>query len=189
VCLLLPSCGTYSVLRPADNLAEGRFEVQAGAAISTVPELLPVLKADVGITDWLEAGAQWEVYNALVGARIGLLKSETHGIALAIGVQAGLADIARLEKSSSQWSNRFVISPNVTIGRRFNKIELYLGTKALLAVSDFAGTEVFTAKLGLRWTANELGFITVEGGASAHRFLGSGYLFVGEGSGSIGVSF
>ncbi len=189
--LLLCRCGTYSVLRPADNLPQGRVEIQAGAAISTIPELLPVLKADVGLTSWLEAGVQWEVYTALIGARLGILRSERHGIALAVGVQTGVADIFRIDLLNNRdWSDRFVIAPNLTIGRRFNDhFEIYIGGKALIDVAASAPTQVLTGKLGARWTVNEVAFLGAEGGVSFHQLLGAAYQAVGEGTGTIGVGF
>jgi len=67
----LTGCGTYSLLRPADTLKRGELEMTAGAAFNTLPEMTLVGQAAFGLADWLELGAQYEMYSALGQLRFG----------------------------------------------------------------------------------------------------------------------
>jgi hypothetical protein len=128
-CGLTASCGAYSILRPADNLKAGQAELAGGVSVNMWPLATFVGQGSVGITNWLELGGQYEVYSAEGWARFGLLRSEAHGVALALSAGGGavwnvdLADEGlHLEE---EWEP--AILAGVTLGRRFGVIEPYLG--------------------------------------------------------------
>lgn len=183
--MLFTACGTYSVLRPADNLEAGRVEITGGLTANTIPEVLPVMKGNVGLTDWLEIGAQYEVYTLLGEARFGLLSSEAHGIALALGAQGGMVSRYTGSTGFADATTEFAAGPTLTVGRRWDIWEIYLGGKAL---SNFesSGFGIVSGKLGARVILIPTLFLGAEAGVSGHFWGGSG-VAVGEGTLSLGI--
>lgn len=191
----LTSCGTYSVLRPADNLKENQVEVGAGLAANSLVDVLPVFKFNYGINNWLEVSAQYEIYNFLVGARAGLLSSEREGIALALGIDVGEAVFLRLD---NKWSSVGVIVPYFVVGRRWEKFELYGAIKNFLSPAGRNPTtspnsdriyEQGTAKLGGRFGLPKQLFLTIEGGGSAHRVIDDAYQWLWEAGAAVSYQF
>lgn len=121
--LTTTACGTYSHLRPADNLKAGGVELSAGLAASTVPEVVPVAQAAVGITSWMELEAQYEVYSALGELRFGILSTERNGVALAVGVGGGMASV--WEDLGDDTFRDGAVLGDVVFGKRWTNVELY----------------------------------------------------------------
>lgn len=149
---LMPSCGVYSHLRPADTLKQGNVELSGGVSASYFGEVLPVFQAAVGATDWLEMYGHYEMRSGYGGMRLGLLKSEKHPIALSIGGHAGI--INRFEDKEGgelfgyDYVNRFAYGPSISIGRKFKHLEPYLSAVVFF---DQDGLALGSEKLGLRW--------------------------------------
>ncbi|MBN2496494.1 MAG: hypothetical protein JXR96_18010 [Deltaproteobacteria bacterium] len=183
VCLslaLLPGCGTYSVLRPADTLEEGSFAFTNGVAANSLPEAVYVAQASVGLLDWLELDAQYEVYSALGQLRFGVLHSEEHGVALALSAGGGAASLWDSLDTTADVLDFGAITAGVTIGRRWAFFELYGGWKGLLLVPG--AYFINTAKLGFLFTLFDHFLIGLEGGCTAHH----SFFVLGEGAVHLG---
>ncbi len=181
VAVFLSGCGTFSVVRPADTLKSGQFEASGGLTANHLGEFLFVGKGDFGITDWLEVGAHYEVYSYLIGLRAGLLHTDDHGFALALGLQTGRTlRLLKVIFSSNDTSSEgaFTVAPSLTLGRRWDQFEPYLGMKVFLFPShmDIGGADfdyIFSGKIGFRFYPSEKIFLFFEGGPSIHKiFLG-----------------
>jgi hypothetical protein len=190
--LLLSSmaCGTFSSLRPADTLSEKEVEFTGAVAANHIGIVVPALRIDYGVSDRVEIGAQYEVYSYLVNARYGLLKSEEDGIGLALGLAAGEAFfISNFSSSFSDavWRSSPVFAPTLTIGRKWDSFELYLGYKAFFGTSG--NYEIGSLKLGTRfWVSKGLG-LTLEGGTTHHRLTNQSYLSLLEAAAGFAFRF
>jgi hypothetical protein len=198
LCLLtltgLCSCGTFSSLRPADNLKQGEVEIVGGISANTLVEVLPVGRLTVGITDWLEAGVQTEVYSNLADVRFGILGSEENGIALSVGVQGGTVQhLTSVDYSTSGGVRRVfsdasgAVGPTLCIGRRWDFFELYMGAKALSDFDNQAILALLSGRLGARFRVWQNGILGIEAGGSGHFWSGSG-TGVGEATAYLGFS-
>ncbi len=174
--IALSGCATYSLMRPASTLRQGKVEAAGGLAFGFIA-VNPVLSARVGAMDRLEVTGQYEVHSALGGLRVGVVQAKPSGFALAVGAEGGVIGVPldRLSvKQSSSDDSTFSIDagpyksfgalgPNITIGfSAENKFDIYLGGKALYApavpedaklwgVFQTNGTYlVVTGKLGAR---------------------------------------
>lgn len=177
-CSTTTGCGTYSLLRSADTLSKGQFEISAAITGNTLPEVLGAVQGAVGVTNWLELGAQYEVYSALAQVRFGVLSSEKHGVALALAAGGGFASAW-----TSAWRSQGTVLGGFTIGRRWSYFELYLGDKCLFLIPD--SYFINTGKLGVRFTLWKHLLLGAEAGATLHH----GYLVVGEGALQLGVNW
>ncbi len=173
--IALPACGTYSHIRPADNLPAGRFEIAGGLAANGLGEVLPVGAAALGLTDWLELEGQYEIYSGFAELRAGVLRSERDGIAVSLGVGGGGASVY-----ANDWSGGAAVVGDLTVGRRFGAVELYLGDRFFfLPGSDYT---INSTRAGVR-VGGEHFFGGAEGGATLHQ----GVLVLGEGTLYLGV--
>jgi hypothetical protein len=161
--LALCACGTYTHVRGADNLPRGGVELAAGLAANQLGEVLPVLAGAVGITDRLELEAQYEIYSALAEVRFAILSSERDGLALALGVGGGAATVLVVEEEGDSDAAALL---DVVVGRRWDRLELYLSEKAIWMVSK--GYVINALRAGVRWRAGQAIF-GAEGGASIHH--------------------
>jgi hypothetical protein len=159
-------------VRGADNLARGRVELAAGLAANQLPEVLPVVAGAVGLTDWLELDAQYEIYSALVEARFAVLGSERHGLALALGVGGGAATVLVVEDDGDSDA---ALLGDLVVGRRWDALELYLSEKAIWMVAH--GYVINAMRAGVRWNTGPL-ILGAEAGASIHH----DFLAIAEGS-------
>ena len=174
--LALCACGTYTHVRGADNLPGGRVELAAGLAANGLGEVLPVFAGAVGLTDWLELEAQYEVYSALVEARFQVLSSERHGVALAMGVGGGAATVLVTEAGDEeQGDSDASLLGDLVLGRRWDPIEVYVSDKVIWMLSD--DYVINALRAGVRWRLGS-GVLGFEGGASIHH----DFLTVGEAS-------
>ncbi len=185
--LLLSSCGTYSVLRPADVLEKGEFEISGGLAVNSLPEGVPVAILSYGINNKLEANIQYEVYSALIGARYEILNSEDDRVALAIGLHAGyvyrfIPEKFRLDGKVEEWMKSTIVTPGITIGKRKGKSEWYLAYKAFIDPTHDYWYEIGTIKIGYRYTLFKNIAFGIEGGASHHRCFENEYYNIFEGT-------
>lgn len=173
--LLLPlffsSCGTISTIRPADNLRAGEFEIHAGISGNHFPTIVPVIKGSYGISHVLELGVQTEVYANVAELRFGILRSESHGIALALGIQAGIADFRYELTTTNKLESRteLGVGPVLVVGRRWDYFELYLGARALINIQHtdlYSG--VHSVKLGSRFRLGGPMFFGIEAGPACY---------------------
>jgi len=180
------ACGTYSGMRTANNLRQGQIELGGGFAANEIGEVLPVVRASVGVTDAVEIGGQYEVYSALASARVALRRSETHGFALAAGIEGGMVSLLKtVSNDDSDFGLRAeALGAVVAIGHRWSAVEGYILTKALAvgwaqAATSFLGTY----RGGLRFGrgAVQLG---VEAGGTLHHVI-----FVAEATGYVALVF
>jgi hypothetical protein len=176
-------CGTYSLLRSADTLKKGQFEVSVAATGNTLPELLGAVQVAAGVTDWLELGAQYEVYSALAQARFGVLSSEKHGVALALAVGGGASSLWTSALSDPHHEFSPTATAGFTIGRRWDFFELYLGEKCLFLTPE--KYFINTGKLGVRFTVWKHLLLGAEAGVTLHH----DFLVLGEGALQLGVKW
>ncbi len=181
--LSVSSCGTYSVLRPADNLRAGQVELSGGAAMNSLPETVFVGQANVGVTNWLELGAQYEMYSAAGWMRFGILNTDEHGFALALSGGGGAVSV--WDKVDSEELHGFgrAVMGGVTIGRRIKILEPYVAYRIFYLPGLV--TSVQAIKGGLRLTGWNKFFLGLEGGATIHY----GAVTVGEGAIALGIKF
>ncbi len=181
---LSSGCGTYSMLRSADTLPEGRVELNAGIAANAFGEVIPVGQAAIGVHDRVELLAQWELWNAFAEARVGLLNSERDGIGLTVGVGGGAGSTA-LEETTDELldiENDAVMTGSIAIGKRWDWFELTLGNRTMWLVPNFW---VNSTRVGLRFNAGPHFRFIIEGGATVHH----GAFAVGEGTVGIGTGW
>lgn len=190
---LLTSCGTYSALRPADTLRQGQFEVLGGVSANSTLPIFPLGRASYGLRDGIEIGGQLESTSTLTDIRFGLLGSEEDGIALAVGLTVGLVDYGGY-RSDDFFSSRNIesereltIGLDVTVGRRIDNFDLYLGLKALPAIEQWEPHfGAYTGKLGMRANFDRGLFFGVEAGVTANVASGAD-LWLPEGALVAGV--
>lgn len=176
----LTGCGTYSLLRPADTLKRGELEMTAGAAFNTLPEMTLVGQAAFGLADWLELGAQYEMYSALGQLRFGLLSSEKHGLALSIAVGGGYATLLEAIDVESRDVRSAGPLAGLTVGRRWDSFELYLGNKTLMLLPDAYFLNAVRA--GVRYTIHQAIVLGLEAGVTFHH----NFVVLGEGTAHVG---
>jgi hypothetical protein len=171
---LLAACGTYSHIRPADNLRSGKLEASVGLAANGLGEVLPVGAAAVGITDWLEIEGQYEIYAGFGELRAAILASDRQGIALALGAGGGAASVY-----TNDWGGGAALVGDLTLGRHFEHLDLYVADRFFYLPKD--GYTINSLRAGLRVDLDQF-FIGAEGGATLHQgvlWLGEGTLYVG----------
>lgn len=181
------ACGTYSALRPADNLRRGEVDVAAGLAANQIGEVLPVVRATVGVTDRIEIGAQYEVYSALASARLALLRSDEHGIAVSAGVEGGYVSVLdALDGDDYDLGIQGeALGGVLAVGRRWRSLEIYAVTKALAAGWGQGSTSFLGVyRAGLRIALGDHFYLGAEGGGTLHHSV-----FVGEGTGFASIVF
>ena len=188
--LATSACGTFSVMRPADNLKAGQVEISGGLTVNSLPDANPVLQANVGVLDWLELGAQYETYSAEGWLRFAPLSTDDNGLALALSLGAG--GLNTIGWSSDEHSLDDSWTPTLmggaTLGRRFaDWFEPYIGVRLFyLASSEIALT---TVKGGMRFTPARWSWgafwLGLEGGATFY----DGLFAVGEGTAALGFIF
>jgi hypothetical protein len=174
---LLAGCGTYSHIRPADNLPSGTFEASFGMAANSLGEVLPVGAAALGLTDWLELEGQYEIYSGFAELRAGLLGSERNGFALALGVGGGLASVY-----TDGWAGGAAAIGDLTLGRRFGRVDLYVADRFFYLPKD--RYTINSIRGGVRVSFDWF-HIGAEGGATLHQ----GLLWLGEGTLYVGIHF
>jgi hypothetical protein len=191
---LLASCGTYSLLRPADTLRAGQVELGAGVAVAAghgYSEAVGHARAHVGLTDWLELGAQYEEYTTFAEVRFGLLSSERHGIALALGAGAGVYTAWQWNVA---WDRPLTLTSNtaglgevsLTLGRRWRWLEVYAGDRFFAISADGSTWGTLNAvKAGVRFTLWRHLVLGLEGGATLHDRA----TWMGEWTLSVGLTF
>ncbi len=161
-------CGTFSILRPADTLSKNNSEFSFGMAANSVGGVQPMLQWNYGLSNQIELGAQYEVYSYLLGARYGLLSSEKHSFAAACGLSVGqineVTQFGFSANSSGTWINTGAIIPELTIGRRWRSLELYLGYRAFFGFAYNWSYTIGTIKLGTRFPIEPHIFFTLEVG-------------------------
>jgi hypothetical protein len=177
---LVGGCGTYSLLRGADNLKQGQLEMTGGVALNSIPETVGVVQLAVGLTDSIELGAQYEQYSALGHLRYGLFNSEDHGIALALSLGGGASSIKFDLDEDLEALEQVAITAGLTLGRRWDWFELYLGYRSLFLVPD--QYSINTVKMGARATLFDHLVVGIEGGATFHH----NFMVLGEGAAHIG---
>ncbi len=171
-------CSTYSALRPADNLKAGQIELTAGAAANEFGDANLAARATVGVTDWLELGAQYESEAWLANARLGILSTKKHGIALSTGVEVGQILLLRDIENLFTDIKTDAIGANIVVGRRFGPVEPYLSAKVLYTPEEIL---LSVGKIGLRTYLKRF-FMGIEGGASFYNddfAVGEGTLYGG----------
>ncbi|HVV82057.1 MAG TPA: hypothetical protein VHE35_03215 [Kofleriaceae bacterium] len=189
---LLGGCGTYSLMRPAETMREGRVELAAGIAASSIGEANTVVHAAYAITDDLEIDAQNEVWNTFVELRYGLLHERDDGLSLAVGAGGGeaitLVSAAGDALDGDDADNGAAGLVSVAIGKRFGPVDLTLGNRTFVQVGSFF---MSSTRAQARFAIGDhFGFI-LEGGATVHAPIREPdlALAIGEGTGGFWVGF
>lgn len=167
-CGLLAGCGTYSMLRSADTLPEGRGEINVGLAANGFGEVVPVGQAAVGLSDRFELIGHFEVWNAFVEGRAALFKSDRDGFALTLGLGAGAGSTA-LEEATDELldiQNDAAVTGSVALGKQWSWLDVYLSNRTMWLVPNFY---VNTSRLGFRLKANRHLRLILEGGVTVHH--------------------
>jgi hypothetical protein len=181
----LAGCGTYSFVRPADTLPEGKVDLAAGLAVSQV-EANTILHAAVGVTDDVEILAQNEVWNSFVEARYGFLHSDENGLGLTVGAGAGYAVtlISALTSSSDDEYDSVdgsAATVSLALGKRWPSASVTLGHRTFWLTAGYLAS---STRLSLRWYIGERAGLLLEAGATAHMVVEdlSGAFVIGEGA-------
>lgn len=181
---LLLGCGTYSILRPPDTIDPGSAELNAGLAVNSIGEVIPVAQGAIGLADRIELVGQWEVYNAFAELRGQILDSDEHGVGLTVGAGGGVGFTA-LELVSDELEdvqNEGAATVSAVIGRKMKRLDLYLGNRTMWLVPSYL---VNTTKAGVRLKAGPYFRLILEGGMTIHH----GWLVLGEGTLAIGLGW
>jgi hypothetical protein len=177
------ACGTYSMLRPADTIPRGAFEVNAGLAANGLGEVLPVVQGAIGLADRLELVGQYEIYNGFGELRGQVLDSRQHGVGLTLGVGGGVGfTFAEALGEDEETVNDGAATASLVIGRELGSVDLYLGDRIMWLIPSYA---VNTTKLGVRINAGRYFRVIAEGGATIHN----GGAVLAEGTVAIGLGF
>lgn len=185
--LLLGACGTYSMVRPANTLPQGKVELAAGLAASQIGEVNSIIHGAYGITDDVEVLAQNEVWNSFVEARYGFLHSDDdHPIALAAGAGVGTAVTflsAVTESDDADTVRGAAGTVSFAAGHRFGRAELTLGNRTVIFGAGYLAS---STRLGLRVDANDHFGVMIEAGGTAHTATWAEGATVGIGEASAG---
>jgi len=188
IAALATGCGTYSLVRPADTLPKGRFELAAGLAASGLGEVNTVAHGAYGITDKIEVLAQNEIWNTFGELRYGFLNSKHDPIGLAVGVGGGQAvTLLSAVSGGNETYNGAAGTASVMVGTDVGPLTLTLGNREVLF---FGGYLASSTRLGVRIRIADWFGLLVEGGATVHTKLDLGAsLVIGEGTGGLYVQF
>ena len=178
--LLLASCGTYTLFRPADVLRPGHVEIGVGVAVNDIAEVNPVAHAAVGVLPRVELVGHYEMLNFFGEARLNLLSSEGQGFALTLGAGGGAAYVAVNDLDEM----RPAIVTELSMGRRFGRLDLYLGARMFFLMPSYG---VLASRLGVRIPLGAHLRLLVEGGAATH-FDGDWGVALAIPEGSVGLA-
>lgn len=181
-------CGTYSMIRSADTLPQGKLELAGGLSASNLGEVNTVAHAAYGLTDHVELLAQNEIWNTLGELRYGILHSRRDPIGLAVGVGGGQAvTLVSAVSGGNENFNGAAACASVAVGKELGPVTVTLMNREVLFFGGYLAT---ATRLGLRLRATEhLGFL-VEGGATVHTKLSVGAaLVIGEATAGLYIGF
>ena len=189
---LVAGCGTYSLVRPAETMPEGRVELAAGVATSQLGEVNTILHAAYAVTDDVEVVAQNEVWNTFVEVRYGLLHERDDGLSLALGVGGGRAITLvsavgdELDADSADGGAAGLIS--AAVGKRLGPVDLTLGNRTFVQTGSFF---MSSTRLAARFALGDHFGLMLEGGGTVHAPLENPELslFIGEGSAGFWLGF
>jgi len=186
------ACGTYSLVRPAETMPQGRVELAAGIAASQLGEANTILHAAYAITDDVEVLAQNEVWNSFVEVRYGVLHEAHDGVSLALGAGGGEAITLisavgeALDADEADSGAAGLVS--ASIGKRLGAVDLTLGNRTFIQTGAFF---MSSTRLAARIAIGDHLGLMLEGGGTAHAPLDAPdvALFIGEGSLGFWVGF
>lgn len=191
--LATAGCGTYTLVRPAETLRQGKVELSAGIAASQLGEANTVLHAAYGITDDVEVLAQNEVWNSFVELRYGVLhEREGDDVSLAFGVGGGRAITLvsavgdALDSDDADAGMAGLVS--AAVSKRAGAVEFTLGNRTFLQAGDFF---MSSTRLAARLAIGEHFGVMLEGGGTVHAPIEHPdlSLFIGEGSAGFWLGF
>lgn len=188
----LAGCGTYSLVRPAETMPEGRIELAAGVAASQLGEVNTILHAAYAVTDDVEVVAQNEVWNTFVEVRYGLLHERDDGLSLALGAGGGRAITLvsavgdALDADSADAGVAGLVS--AAVGKRLGPVDLTLGNRTFVQTGSFF---MSSTRLAARLAIGDHLGLMLEGGGTVHAPIASPglALFIGEGSAGFWLGF
>lgn len=181
---MLPACGTYSAIRPADTLEQFQVELSTGLGVNQLGEGVPLARVTFGATDHLELAAHFETYSGLVSARYGILNSKNHSIALSFGIEGGSHIFIRgFDFDVPEQIENNLVGATVSLGRGWAWGDLYLSHKSFLTGLGQDRQFYFsTNRLGARVNIGAHFVLGVESGFTVHHDYG-----IVEATGFLGV--
>ncbi len=182
---LASACGTYSLVRPAETMRQGKVELAAGLAASQLGEVNTILHAAVAVTDDLELDAQNEFLNSFVEARYGILHHADDGLALAVGLGAGraitLVSAIGDELEGDSADAGFAGIATVSVGKRWGAVDVTIGNRTFVQSGSFL---MSSSRVAARVAIGGHFGVMVEAGGTVHAPIEEPdlALFIGEGS-------
>jgi hypothetical protein len=177
--LTMCGCGTYSMVSSSDTLPSGNVELASGFAVSTLPEVNPVIHGAIGISKRVELDAHYEMLSGFGELRFGILHNQRNGIGVALGVGAGQATTLVNEVSKSK--DGFAVTASAAIGKKIGGLELAVGHRTF--VLDGGNFMASSTRAQVRYTFHRVG-VFAEAGATVHyaAAAAAAALVVGEGA-------
>ena len=163
-------CGTYSLVRPAETMRQGKVEVAAGLAVSGIGEANTIVHAAYAVTDDVEVLAQNEIWNTFGEVRYGILHERDDGLSLAVGAGGGqavtLVSAVGDELDADDADSGAAGLVSVAVGKRLGPVDLTLGNRSFVQLGG--GFIMSSTRLGGRFAIGEHFGLMLEGGATVH---------------------
>jgi hypothetical protein len=192
-CAAAAGCGTYSLVRPADTLPQGKVELSAGLAASALGEVNTIVHAAYGVTDDIEVIAQNEIWNTFVEGRYGFLHERDDCWSLAVGLGGGQAVTLvsaigdELDEDTADTGGAGLVS--VSVGKRLGPVDLTFGNRTFVQFDG--GFLMSSTRLAARLPIGRHFGLMLEAGGTAHAPVESLdlALFLAEASTGFWVGF
>jgi hypothetical protein len=166
---LASGCGTYSFVRPAHTLPQGKVEGALGVAASSI-EANTVAHLAVGLGGGFELLAQNEVWNTFGELRYQVVQGD---VDLTIGAGAGFAvtlisalDTPNIDKYDRTEGGAGMVS--LAVGHTWDQLSLTLGHRSMFLDGGYLAASTRASFRAL--LAGPLGLL-LEGGATVHTSL------------------
>lgn len=189
----LGGCGTYSMVRPAETMRQGKVEIAAGLAVSAIGEANTIVHAAYAVNDDIEILAQNEIWNTFLEVRWGLLHERDDEMSLVVGAGGGqavtLVSAVGDEIDSDSADGAAAGEITVAVGKRLGPVDLTLGNRTFVQLDgDFL---MSSTRLGVRLPIGRHFGLMLEGGGTAHAPVDSLDLaiFIAETSAGFWVGF
>lgn len=166
---LASGCGTYSFVRPAHTLPQGKVEGALGVAASSI-EANTVAHLAVGLGGGFELLAQNEVWNTFGELRYQLVQGGDVDLTVGAGLGYAVTLISSIDTSDDDYDSADGGAGMVSlaVGHSWDKVSLTLGHRSMFLDGGYLAASTRASVRTL--IAGPLGLL-LEGGATVHASL------------------